>query len=84
MANDPLFGKSWQMNPEMTSWSTEFAPQEETRVYEEIPNGYKLTVSGVHNGEEYSWHYSAEYDGQPHPVHGRDDVDQSLFTRSTN
>ena len=43
--------------------------------YEEIPNGYKLTVQGTRNGVAYTWGYTALYDGRPHPVTGRDDFD---------
>lgn len=73
---DPLFGKTWKMNPARSVFSTAaFKPQQETRLYEEIPNGYKLTVNGSNNGIPYSWNYTALYDGKPHPVNGRLDVD---------
>jgi len=72
---DPLFQKDWKMDPRASSFSTSFTPDSETRLYEERENGYKLTVTGSLNGEEYAWGYTAEYDGEPHPVHGREDVD---------
>src|SRR5215469_1425114 len=71
---DPLFGKTWNMNPGTSLFSTSFKPAQETRLYEELPNGYKLTVSGNHQGTPYSWNYTAYYDGKKHPVHGRPDV----------
>jgi hypothetical protein len=73
--SDPLFGKTWREIPDRSTFSTEFAPSDETRVYEPVDGGYKLTVSGTRGGREYSWHYTALYDGKPHPVHGRSDVD---------
>lgn len=77
--SDPLYGKVWKMDPEASQFSTAFAPSEETRAYEEVGNGYKLTVTGVHEGKEYSWHYTAQYDGKPHPVYGREDVDSIII-----
>src|SRR5882724_4222347 len=70
-----LFGKSWKMNMGASIFSTSFKPTNETRLYEERPNGYKLTVSGMHNGKPYTWGYEAFHDGRSYPVHGRDDVD---------
>jgi hypothetical protein len=72
---DQLFGKTWTMNPEASRFSSDFTPSQETRVYEADGDGYKLTVTGYRDGQEYSWHYAAQYDGKPHPVYGRDDVD---------
>jgi hypothetical protein len=77
--SDPLYGKTWKMDPEASHYSTAVAPSEETRVYDEIENGYTLTVTGAHDGKKYSWHYTALYDGQPHPVHGRADVDSIVI-----
>jgi len=78
---DPLFGKQWKMSRAASAFSTAFSPETETRLYEERPNGYKLTVSGVHGGKEYSWGYEAYHDGKPYPVHGRDDVDSITIFR---
>jgi len=72
---DALFGKTWNMNGAASIFSAAVKPNTETRKYEEIPNGYKLTVSGTRNGQRYSWGYTALYDGKPHAVTGRDDVD---------
>ncbi len=72
---DALFGKTWQLNPARTIFSTSLAPAHETRLYEELPGGYRLTVEGTHNGAPYRWGYTALYDGLPHPVYGRSDVD---------
>lgn len=79
--SDLLFGKAWKMSPDRSTFSTSFAPTEETRTYDEVDNGYKLTVTGVHDGKEYSWNYTAKYDGEPHPVYGRDDVDSITIHR---
>jgi hypothetical protein len=73
---DPLFGRDWRLDRGRSDLSvTSFNPTQETRRYEEIQNGYKLTVTGTSGGRNYSWNYTALYDGQPHPVQGRDDVD---------
>ena len=74
---DPLFGRTWNMNPARSRFSTTaFAPDQETRLYEEVPGGYELTVAGSHAGKDYSWNYTALYDGKPHPVYGRPDVNE--------
>ena len=78
---DLLLGKKWKMDLAKSSFSTEFVPASETRLYEEVPNGYRLTVSGVHKGKPYSWGYTAHYDGKPHPVQGRNDVDSITIYR---
>src|ERR1043165_9909556 len=72
---DALFGKTWKSDVNKSVFSTSFRPSSESRLYEERPNGYKLTVSGEHEGKQYKWHYEAYHDGKKHPVHGRDDVD---------
>jgi hypothetical protein len=76
---DALFGKRWNMVANSSLFSTSFKPQTEQRLYEVVPGGYKLTVSGSHEGKPYSWNYTALYDGKPHPVHGRDDVNSIVI-----
>ena len=79
---DPLFGKDWKMNSGLSVLGIgSLSPDHETRRYEEIANGYKLTVTGAHKGQPYSWGYTAIYDGQNHPVYGRDDVDSIVAYR---
>lgn len=73
--SDLLFGKTWKMNPGASLFSASFTPDSEIREYEEIYGRYKLTVSGVHQGSPYSWNYTALYDGKPHKVYSRSDVD---------
>jgi hypothetical protein len=70
-----LFGKNWNINKGASLFSVGPPPDTETRRYDEIPNGYTLKVTGVRGGQPYSWGYTALYDGQPHPVTGRDDID---------
>lgn len=72
---DPLFSNTWRMQPEASSFSSTFSPETETRLYEALENGYKLSVSRVSAGTDYSWTYTAFYDGARHPVSGREDVD---------
>jgi hypothetical protein len=73
-----LFGKKWNLVLGSSRFSAEFRPERETRAYEEVPGGYKLTVTGTSAGQPYSWSYTALYDGKPHSVHGRKDVDSIL------
>lgn len=73
--SDPLFGKTWKVDPGKSSFSTDWTPDSETRVYEEAAGGYRLTVSGTRSGEPYSWSYTAQYDGKDHAVSGREDAD---------
>ena len=72
---NPLFGVDWTLNKGNSLFSTRWNPDTETRRYEETPAGYKLTVSGTHQGQPYAWSYDAQYDGRDHPVVGRPDVD---------
>ena len=72
---DGLFGVKWTMAKAKSRFSAEWSPGEETRLYEEVPGGYRLTVSGTHKGKPYSWGYTALYDGQDHKVWGRPDAD---------
>lgn len=72
---DLLFGKSWTIDKEHSIFSGDWSPETETRLYEKVGEGYKLTVRGTHKGQPYEWAYTAQYDGQNHPVHGRPDVD---------
>lgn len=81
MASSRLFGVLWEMRPGESAFSGSFIPTKETRQYEEMDNGYKLTVEGTHNGKPYSWGYTAQYDGKPHAVHGRTDVDSIIAYR---
>lgn len=73
--NDPLFDRQWQMDPAVSTFTLGYQPSSESRLYEAIHSGYKLTVSGSWDGQDYEWGYTALYDGEAHPVHGRDDVD---------
>jgi hypothetical protein len=75
MAKDPLFDVEWNLDNNQSSYSAELSPDSETRNYEEIPGGYKLTVTGTQSGESYTWGYTALYDGKDHPIHGRSDSD---------
>jgi hypothetical protein len=72
---DGLFGVKWTLAKAKSHFSAEWSPDTETRLYEEVPGGYKLTVSGEHKGKPYSWGYTALYDGQDHKVWGRPDAD---------
>lgn len=75
-SNDPLFNVSWALIPNRSKFSiAEWNPTNEARLYEEVPGGYKLTVTGTNQGISYQWGYTALYDGNDHPVHGRADVD---------
>lgn len=73
---DGLFGKNWTMNRGQSILGLgSHNPDSETRLYQEVENGYSLTVTGSKGGNPYQWGYVALYDGQPHPVYGRQDVD---------
>jgi hypothetical protein len=78
---DALFGADWNMDSGASIFSVGSPPDTETRRYDEIPNGYTLTVTGRRGGRDYTWGYSALYDGQPHPVTGRDDIDAIIAYR---
>lgn len=74
--SDSLFDVPWSIDKETSIFSALWRPDAEIRFYEPIGhNGYRLTVSGEHNGKHYRWGYTTFYDGHDHPVLGRDDVD---------
>lgn len=76
MAKNPLFGVTWDLVPRRSKFtSAAWNPETESRAYRQVRGGYGLIVSGVRNGSEYSWGYTALYDGQDHKVTGRNDVD---------
>src|SRR3989344_3000678 len=70
-----LFNVPWKMDKRSSRFSTDWVPEKETRLYEPVKGGYRLTVRGVRKGKNYEWGYTALYDGKPHHVYGRDDVD---------
>lgn len=70
-----LFGIEWKLDAGLSILSSGEAPESETRLYEELENGYKLTVMGESQGRNYEWGYTAFYDGHDHAVYGREDVD---------
>jgi hypothetical protein len=74
-SGDGLFGVKWTIKQAKSRFSGDWNPESETRLYEEVPGGYSLTVSGVVNSKPYSWGYTALYDGQDHKVWGRPDAD---------
>lgn len=76
MATNPLFDVTWNLVKSKSNFTTQsWNPDSESRLYKEVPGGYKLTVNGTKAGEPYSWDYTAIYDGKDHPVNGRADVD---------
>ena len=73
--SDPVFGRAWRINREESVFAGSPAPAVETRIYEKVGEGYKLTVCGSRDGEAYEWGYTVGEDGVSCPVHGRSDVD---------
>ena len=74
-----IFGKEWKLDAGKTTFTSTFKPNQETRKYDELQNGYTLTVKGTNQGKPYQWSYTAYYDGKPHAVTGRDDVDSIII-----
>src|SRR5688572_22560232 len=73
---DPLFKGDWSLVSSKSKFSIAgWNPAHETRLYEEVRGGYKLTVKGTNQATPYQWGYTALYDGKDHPVYGRTDVD---------
>lgn len=72
--SDPVFGKAWTIDTAQSVLSGS-TPTAETRLYEEVGSGYKLSVAGARDGQNYSWGYTVGTDGTRSPVHGRSDVD---------
>jgi hypothetical protein len=73
---NPLFDANWKLIPKRSTFTTSvWKPESENRLYKAVRGGYELSVTGIKNGEPFSWGYTAIYDGQDHPVHERKDVD---------
>jgi len=82
--SDPVFSKKWKINKSDSVFSGSQVPATETRIYEKVGAGYKLTVLGTCGGETYEWGYTVGEDGVPCPVHGRSDVDAIQKHRVTD
>ena len=82
--NDKLFDKTWNINTDASLLSTDWKPNNEIRNYERIGDGYKVTVQGSSAGTEYEWTYTAEKDGVPVKVIGREDVDSIVAYKVTD
>ncbi|MER8394127.1 hypothetical protein NKH10_19755 [Mesorhizobium sp. M1340] len=80
-----LFGTEWKLESRKSIFTSGFSPNTETRKYDELENGYTLAVRGTEGGKPYQWKYTAFYDGKPHKVEGRDDVDSiTIFKDGSN
>ena len=82
--SDPVFGRTWAISKEQSRFTASTSPSTETRIYEKVGHGYKLTVSGMHDGQPYEWGYTARYDGEAKPVYGRLDVDAIVKHKVTD
>jgi hypothetical protein len=83
MANS-LFGAQWRSTNSKSIFTSNFRPSQESRRYDELDNGYTLTVQGEQAGQQYTWTYTAYYDGRAHPVAGRDDVDSIIISKDND
>ena len=74
-AADPVLG-IWNLNVAKSNYRPGPAPKSQTRIYEEHPEGIKVTIKTVHaDGKSTSVEHPVNYDGKEHPVTGSSQTD---------
>jgi hypothetical protein len=82
--SDPVIG-SWKLNLMKSKYDPGPAPKSQTRTYERVRNGVKVTVEGVDGfNNPIKYGYTANYDGKDYPITGigvPGGADVVVFTR---
>ena len=74
-AADPVLG-IWNLNVAKSNYRPGPAPKSQTRIYEEHPEGIKVTIKTVlADGKSTSVEHPVNYDGKEHPVTGSSQTD---------
>ena len=73
-AADPVVG-TWELNKAKSTYLPGPAPKNETRIYDEQPEGVRVTVRTIEaDGSSTTVHISANYDGKDYPVTGDGEI----------
>ena len=77
---DPVIG-TWVLVPERSSFSSGKPLREQTRVYEQTPNGIAFTLTGISaDGKPMRVECVAPYDGKDYPLKGSPSTNSVAFT----
>ena len=78
---DPVIG-TWLLVPAKSSFSSGKPVREQTRVYEQTPNGIAFTLTGISaDGKPMHVECVAPYDGKDYPLKGSPSTNSVAFTR---
>lgn len=74
-AADPVVG-TWELNVAKSNYNPGPAPKRQTRIYEALPEGMKVTIKTVNaDGQSTVVEHPANYDGKDYPITGTTQAD---------
>ena len=74
-AGDPVLG-TWELNVAKSKYNPGPAPKSQTRIYEALPEGMKVTIKTVNaDGKSTVVEHPANYDGKDYPITGSTQAD---------
>jgi len=74
-AADPVLG-TWELNVAKSKYNPGPAPKSQTRIYEALPGGIKVTIKTVNaDGQSTVVEHPANYDGKDYPITGSTQAD---------
>lgn len=74
-AGDPVLG-TWELNVTKSKYNPGPAPKSQTRIYEALPQGMKVTIKTVNaDGQSTVLEHPANYDGKDYPITGSTQAD---------
>ncbi len=74
-AGDPVLG-TWELNLSKSKYNPGPAPKSQTRIYEALPEGMKVTIRTVDaSGKSTVVEHPANYDGKDYPITGSTQAD---------
>lgn len=74
-AGDPVVG-TWELNVTKSKYNPGPAPKSQTRIYEALPQGMKVTIKTVNaDGKSTVVEHPANYDGKDYPITGSAQAD---------
>ena len=80
-AADPVMG-TWKLNVEKSTYSPGPAPKSQVRVYQEHPEGIRVTIkTTMPDGLSTSVEHPVNYDGKEHPITGSRQSDAILLKK---
>ena len=74
-AADPVLG-TWELNVAKSKYNPGPAPKSQTRIYEALPEGMKVTIKTVNaDGQSTVVEHPANFDGKDYPITGSTQAD---------